>query len=142
MTMSPWSSSRPSSLTVFSVGCPAGSITRTARAVEDHAAMSVSHQPPRQIGAHAAEPDHTELHEAWSSAQCVFGSGVELGQPGADVFHDMRAQHAAAAFGEDAKVPARLRGLDYAEGRLAAGNLQVERVLAGNLQEYPGVRPP
>src|ERR1700674_5856253 len=53
----------------------------------------------------------------------------------------MRAQHAAAAFGEHAKVAARLRGLDNAEGRLAAGNLHVERVLAGDLKEYPGVRP-
>src|SRR5262249_19877937 len=37
-------------------------IDRTARAVEDRAAMSIADQPPHQIGAHAAEPDHPELH--------------------------------------------------------------------------------
>src|SRR5262249_18991704 len=35
---------------------------RIRLAIVDDAAVPVSHQPPDEVGAHAAEPDHPELH--------------------------------------------------------------------------------
>src|SRR5215471_3392210 len=51
----------------------------------------------------------------------------------------MDAERAAIAIREDLKVPARLCGLDGAEGVAPPGYRDVDRVIAGDLQEDAGV---
>ena len=54
---------------------------------------------------------------------------------------DMRVERPPAPFGQNAEIAARLRRLDHAEARLAAGNGEIEVRLGGDLQEDTGVRP-
>src|SRR3569832_1354462 len=76
MIVSPDSSILPSSSTVASEGPPAGTMTQMCRAfgrellhrirtaiVRDDR-VAVLHEPPRHVGAHPAESDHSELHVA------------------------------------------------------------------------------
>ena len=91
MIASPDSSRSSSSLTVLSVISPAGTITQTARGldelgdevvervgagrplagergdgvrvdVEDDALVAVAHQAPHEVRSHPSESDHSELH--------------------------------------------------------------------------------
>jgi len=52
----------------------------------------------------------------------------------------VHAQCTAAALGENGKIAAGLRGLDYAEGKFLAWHGQVVGVVAGDLQEDAAVR--
>jgi hypothetical protein len=54
---------------------------------------------------------------------------------------DMRVERPPAPFGQNAEIAARLRRLDHAEARLAAGNGKVEVRLGGDLEEVTEVRP-
>ena len=54
---------------------------------------------------------------------------------------DMRVERPPAPFGQNAEIAARLRRLDHAEARLAAGNGEVEVRLGDDLQKDTGVRP-
>ena len=96
MTTSPRDSSGRSASIVASVGAPAGSMIQIARgaasaatsalerldrprafgrerqagrriAIIDDAGMAGAHQPANDIGAHAPETDHAELHRGASS---------------------------------------------------------------------------
>ena len=54
---------------------------------------------------------------------------------------DMRVERPPAPFGQSAEIAARLRRLDDAEARLAAGNGEVEVRLGGDLQKDAAARP-
>src|SRR5439155_4701812 len=62
-------------------------------------------------------------------------------ETGAHVVAEMHAQRAAAAVGEHLKITARLRRLDDAKGELLPGHGQIDRVVAGDLQEDAARRP-
>ena len=52
---------------------------------------------------------------------------------------EMDAQGPAAALGQHVEIAPRLRRLDDAEGEFAAGYRQVSGIVAGDLQEHPGI---
>src|SRR5260370_41540096 len=53
---------------------------------------------------------------------------------------EMDAQDTPIAFGQNLEVAARFRRLDDTEGVLLVRNLEIARVVAGDLKEHAGVR--
>ena len=53
----------------------------------------------------------------------------------------MDAQHTPAALDQHREIALRLRGLDHAEAVAMAGNIDVDRIVTSDLQEYAGIRP-
>ena len=58
---------------------------------------------------------------------------------GGEIFAEMHAQGAAAAFGEDVEVAASLGGFNHAERIFLAGDGEIGSVIAGDLQEDSAV---
>jgi hypothetical protein len=55
---------------------------------------------------------------------------------------EMRAQRAAIALQQNLEISLGLGRLDHAKGVLPSRHGQIDRVIAGDLQEDPRVRPP
>jgi len=77
-------------------------------------------------------------HRSRQRQPCRF---ADCGKTRSRVMRDMRLERPPAPFGQNAEIAARLRRLDDAAARLAAGNGEVEVRLGGDLQKDTGARP-
>ena len=67
-------------------------------------------------------------------------AALSVAKPLATSRAEMDSQHASPALGQHLEIAARLGGLDDAEGVFLIWNFQIAGVIAGDLQEYTGVR--
>ena len=65
--------------------------------------------------------------------------GQQLRQAQFHIFAQVHAERAAAAVGKDLKIAACLRRFHHSERVFLAGNLEIVRVVARDLQEYAAV---
>ena len=109
--------------------------------------MPAAHQPAHHVGAHPAEPDHSQLHACssqyrsasvapalskrvltsqWNLVQMPPAlTASRMCQAGCNILPEMHPQRAASAFGEHLEIAARLRGFHNAEGIFLPGHRKV-----------------
>src|ERR1043166_4291948 len=167
MTMSPPERISPSCAIVASVGSPAGSITHTIRGGSSCRVMSSSPLAPAMpasasaataFGLRSKETTRwpplarrrammTPMRPNPTIPICIsclrhrfVERGAQLAQSVLQIL-EMDAQHPPLAFVQHGEIAQRLRLLHQAEARLAAGDFQVVRMIAGDLQEDARVGP-
>ena len=65
---------------------------------------------------------------------------MKFPETGSKICREMDSQRTPLPFGEDIEIPSRLCRFHCAESEFTAGNRKVERIVAGDLQEYARVR--
>src|SRR5690606_16362861 len=169
ITTSPGDSTSASVETTASVAAPAGTMDHTARGASSAPASpersSTARAPASTSGA-AEDGSRSYTTTSWPAASrrramlapmrpspiiaiCIImslriseGDGhhrVEGREAALDVVQ-VHAQRATPAVRQHAEVAARLRRLHHAERVAPAGHGQIDGIVAGHLQEHPGVR--
>ena len=115
--------------------------------------MAAAKQPPRHVAAHAAQPDHGNVHQDLLARPGPPGDGKrplerrgdQLGQAGEARRHvvaEAHTQGTAVMRPQGRQVAASLGALEHAEAVRLARDLDIVGVVPQQLQDKPRLRPP